>query len=199
MFRSAHSLKGLSAMLGLTDISTLTHKVENVFDAARKDELAIDGDVVELVFQAIDRLENSVEALKDPDQGSVECESIVERIGQLLRNAVQTRADLAGRCRARLGTETAAVPANSTLQPGAILQVAPPTPENCETPPNGKTLPGEATVAAAVDCFANLEDGECPAKYLPIYIDEAEMSLDQLTETLLATEADGGTRPWGVC
>ncbi len=38
MFRSAHSLKGLSAMLGLSDINHLTHKVENVFDAARKDE-----------------------------------------------------------------------------------------------------------------------------------------------------------------
>ena len=87
MFRSAHSLKGLSAMLGLTDISTLTHKVENVFDAARKDELAIDGDVVELIFQAIDRLENSVEVLKDPDHVGVECESVVERIGQLLRGA----------------------------------------------------------------------------------------------------------------
>ena len=34
MFRSAHGLKGLSAMLGLTDINQLTHKIENVFDAA---------------------------------------------------------------------------------------------------------------------------------------------------------------------
>src|SRR5574340_9038 len=56
MFRSAHSLKGLSAMLGLTDINVLTHKIENVFDAARKDELALDGDCVELMFQAVDRL-----------------------------------------------------------------------------------------------------------------------------------------------
>ena len=55
MFRSAHSLKGLSAMLGLADINDLTHKVENVFDAARKDELIISGDCVELMFQAVDR------------------------------------------------------------------------------------------------------------------------------------------------
>ena len=46
MFRSAHSLKGLSAMLGLADINDLTHKVENVFDAARKDELIIKGECV---------------------------------------------------------------------------------------------------------------------------------------------------------
>ncbi|MGC3969908.1 MAG: Hpt domain-containing protein [Pirellulales bacterium] len=35
MFRSAHSIKGLSGMLRLNDINVLTHKVENVFDAAR--------------------------------------------------------------------------------------------------------------------------------------------------------------------
>jgi len=47
MFRAAHSLKGLSAMLGLTDINHLTHKIENVFDAARHDELSITRDVTE--------------------------------------------------------------------------------------------------------------------------------------------------------
>ena len=47
MFRAAHSLKGLSAMLGLTDINDLTHKIENVFDAARKNELAVNGDVTD--------------------------------------------------------------------------------------------------------------------------------------------------------
>ena len=35
MFRAAHTLKGLSAMLGLADINHLVHKIENIFDAAR--------------------------------------------------------------------------------------------------------------------------------------------------------------------
>ena len=81
MFRAAHSLKGLSAMLGLTDINTLTHKVENVFDAARKEELPIDGNVVDLIFQAVDKLGGLVEALKEPDSSKVECEPIIESIG----------------------------------------------------------------------------------------------------------------------
>ena len=84
MFRSAHSLKGLSAMLGLTDINTLTHKVENVFDAARKNELRVNADVVELVFQAVDRLTGLVDVLKDPERGGVECQSVIDRIADLL-------------------------------------------------------------------------------------------------------------------
>ena len=34
MFRSAHSLKGLAAMLGLGNINQLTHRLESVFDAS---------------------------------------------------------------------------------------------------------------------------------------------------------------------
>ena len=87
MFRSAHSLKGLSAMLGLADINDLTHKVENVFDAARKDELIISGDCVELMFQAVDRLVAMVDALKDPDGDAVGCNEVIQGISSLLQNA----------------------------------------------------------------------------------------------------------------
>ncbi len=51
MFRDAHSLKGLSAMLQLSDINGLTHKIENVFDAARDRSLSVDRNVVDLMFQ----------------------------------------------------------------------------------------------------------------------------------------------------
>ena len=85
MFRSAHSLKGLSAMLGLNDINNLTHKVENLFDAARKDELIISGDCVELLFQAVDRLVSMVDGLKDSDAEAVDCESVQADIQRLLQ------------------------------------------------------------------------------------------------------------------
>jgi two-component system chemotaxis sensor kinase CheA len=87
MFRAAHSLKGLSAMLGLRDINNLTHKIENVFDAARKGELPIRGDVVEMMFRGVDRLVSLVDALRRPGAQPVECQSVVEGIGRLLQAA----------------------------------------------------------------------------------------------------------------
>jgi two-component system chemotaxis sensor kinase CheA len=80
MFRSAHSIKGLSAMLGLTDINQLTHKIENVFDAARKGSLNVDGHIVELMFQSLDRLQAMVGLLRDPDAPPVVCDELVESI-----------------------------------------------------------------------------------------------------------------------
>ncbi|MCS7304907.1 MAG: Hpt domain-containing protein [Thermoguttaceae bacterium] len=86
MFRAAHSLKGLSAMLGLQEINQLTHKVENVFDAARKQQLRISRDVVSLIFEAVDQLAALIEALKQPDAQPVEYEAVLEKIHQLLRD-----------------------------------------------------------------------------------------------------------------
>ena len=200
MFRSAHSLKGLSAMLGLSDINNLTHRVENVFDAARKNELPITGDVVELVFQAVDRLGGLVEALKNPGAPAVECDSIVAQIADLLRSAgverkQSSQAD-AERNLACLAAESPpaesappdspAAPAEShAAEPGATPPVAPQP-----AAPAASAAPDAPPPAAEVDFFADLRDEqEVSPKYLSIFIDETELSLDQLTETLLATEA----------
>lgn len=182
MFRSAHSLKGLSAMLGLTDINQLTHKVENVFDAARKDELPVDGEVVELMFEAVDRLVGLVEALKDPDAGPVECGPVVERIAQVLQAAGAER---------KQSTQADAEKALSTPSPDDPAPAAP--------SPQGPAPAAEVSQAslpapqAEPDLFQGIEDEpELPAKYVGVFIDEAELSLDTLTETLLACEGAGG-------
>ncbi|MCA9262026.1 MAG: Hpt domain-containing protein, partial [Planctomycetales bacterium] len=67
MFRAAHSLKGMSAMLRLDAINNLTHKMENVFDAARNRQVAVDSEVVDLVFHAIDCLSALIDRLSDPE------------------------------------------------------------------------------------------------------------------------------------
>ena len=72
MFRTAHSIKGLSGMMGLSDINTLTHKIENVFDAARNNQLTVNRDVVDLVFMGVDQLTALVELLKEPEAEPVD-------------------------------------------------------------------------------------------------------------------------------
>jgi two-component system, chemotaxis family, sensor kinase CheA len=185
MFRSAHSLKGLSAMLGLTDINDLTHKVENVFDAARKDELIISGDCVELMFQAVDRLVAMVDVLKEPDGESVGCVEVVQGISSLLQEAGVERkkssqadaenalADLTG-----VQSEVETSPSDEAVQPTAS--------ECCD---QAVEEPAETEF---VDPFAEIEnEDEIPTKYLGIFIDETELSIDSLTETLLALEGGG--------
>lgn len=64
MFRAAHSLKGLSAMLRLDDLNLLTHVMENVFEAARNEQLYISSDIVDLVFRGVDLVGAMIKSLK---------------------------------------------------------------------------------------------------------------------------------------
>ncbi len=180
MFRSAHSLKGLSGMLGLGDINNLTHKIENVFDAARKEELIVSGDVVEMMFQGIDRLVGLVGVLKDSDAEEVECESVIQGIAELLQSAGVER------------NQSSQADAERALADAVdeLAEQLPPVPEvTAEKEPAPAPTPA---VAHVVDHFDGLEDEtEVPSKYLSIFIDEAEIALDKLTETLLALEGGG--------
>lgn len=196
MFRSAHSLKGLSAMLGLTDINTLTHKIENVFDAARKDELRLDGNAVELMFQGVDRLVALVGALREPGAERVECQSVIDGIAAMLRGAGAERgpSNQADAERALAEATTASEPAPAAAEEDPPTERLPVETTIAEAP-----VPAAATNSAATaplsDPFEGIRDEtQIPAKYLSIFIDEATLTLDQFTETLLALEG-GGRRP----
>ena len=90
MFRAAHSLKGLSGMLRLTEINVLTHKVENVFDAARNSILPVNTACVNVIFPAIDCISAMIDALRSPNEQSVDSKEVVSRIEQLLSQSNAT-------------------------------------------------------------------------------------------------------------
>jgi len=54
IFRAAHTLKGGSATVEMMELSHFTHLVEDVFDAIRSDQIAVNEDVVDALLQAID-------------------------------------------------------------------------------------------------------------------------------------------------
>jgi two-component system chemotaxis sensor kinase CheA len=86
-FRAAHSLKGLSAMLGLSEINCLTHHIENVLDAARNQQLKVVPQVVQVVFHAVDRVGDMVARLSDPTAEPVDYSHSLEMIDQLLKDS----------------------------------------------------------------------------------------------------------------
>ncbi len=60
LFRAAHSIKGASATFGLTEVSALTHLVENVLDELRAGALAYDPGVAGVLLRALDALRELV-------------------------------------------------------------------------------------------------------------------------------------------
>ena len=67
MFRSAHTLKGMSATMGFNTIAELTHEMENIMDMIRKSQINLTEKIIEIQFECLDTLEMLVENIDNPD------------------------------------------------------------------------------------------------------------------------------------
>ena len=54
LFRAAHSLKGMAATMGFDDMAQLTHKMENLMEKVRKEEIEITTPIMNVLFSAAD-------------------------------------------------------------------------------------------------------------------------------------------------
>ncbi|MDP6685330.1 MAG: Hpt domain-containing protein, partial [Candidatus Omnitrophota bacterium] len=65
IFRSAHTLKSMSASMGYTPIAELSHKMEDVLDQLRTDMIIVSDKVVDILFKSFDSLESMVECTQE--------------------------------------------------------------------------------------------------------------------------------------
>lgn len=89
IFRSAHTLKGMSATMGFEDIASLTHEMENVLDMIRNEKLAMSEHIFEVLFQAADALEAMVEDIVEGGSGTSDVQSLVAVLQQIVSGEEQ--------------------------------------------------------------------------------------------------------------
>lgn len=80
IFRSAHTLKGMSATMGFEDMASLTHEAENVLDLIRNDKLKINSDIMDVIFQSVDLIEGMVMDIMEGGDGSADVSEPVAKL-----------------------------------------------------------------------------------------------------------------------
>lgn len=80
IFRVAHTLKGMAATMGFTEMSNLTHKMENILELFKSKELDINTEIITLLFQCLDMLSIMVE---DIEEGNIEGHDISDLVEKL--------------------------------------------------------------------------------------------------------------------
>lgn len=80
IFRSAHTLKGMSATMGYEDLANLTHKMENVLDAIRNQKTVLTPVIFDVIFQAVDDLEAMVMSIADGGDGKRNVKEVVAKL-----------------------------------------------------------------------------------------------------------------------
>ncbi|WP_053375738.1 chemotaxis protein CheA [Paenibacillus sp. FJAT-27812] len=86
IFRSAHTLKGMSATMGFEDLAALTHEMENVLDLVRNSKLKMDSFIFDTLFKGLDALEAMVQDIVGGGTGKADVTSIVVSLQIILKS-----------------------------------------------------------------------------------------------------------------
>jgi len=83
IFRVAHTIKGSGSFLNFDKLTHLTHHMEAVLDKARKGELKITPEIMDVILESIDAMKAILEYIRDNGNDSspeVEIEEIVKKL-----------------------------------------------------------------------------------------------------------------------
>lgn len=83
IFRSAHTIKGMSATMGFTSIAELTHEMENILDLLRKEQLKANSAIVDTLFKCLDQLEQLVESVAEQTETAIDIKPLVATLNKL--------------------------------------------------------------------------------------------------------------------
>ncbi len=80
MFRAAHSLKGCSATLGVNDVASFTHVLENLLDHMREGHVAASSELIELLLAASDTLAELLDTARKGRPAPAAAAELAERL-----------------------------------------------------------------------------------------------------------------------
>ncbi|MBP2654932.1 MAG: CheA signal transduction histidine kinase [Firmicutes bacterium] len=83
IFRSAHTIKGMSATMGFTLVAELTHEMENILDLLRKEQLKANESILNTLFKCVDTLEQMVEAIAGGSEAGLDIKPLVGALVKL--------------------------------------------------------------------------------------------------------------------
>ena len=79
LLRSAHTLKGSSAMMGLKDIATLTHAMEDVFDGLRKGE-KVTTELINVLLECADALTYRLDKWQSGIEDEIDVNPLLQKL-----------------------------------------------------------------------------------------------------------------------
>jgi two-component system chemotaxis sensor kinase CheA len=82
MFRSAHTLRGMAAMMGYEDMAQLAHDMEDLLDRVRKGTVAIAPILIDLLFECAAVLNTLLEDIAAERESQVDLTTVLSKLGQ---------------------------------------------------------------------------------------------------------------------
>ena len=90
VFRAVHSIKGTADYVGLAQIKTLGHRLENVLDLTRNSRLDVTQDISDLVFEASDALKAMVSSLQQDAETNADMRDLVAKLDKVANSTMSS-------------------------------------------------------------------------------------------------------------
>lgn len=87
IFRAAHTIKGTSSFLGFEQITSLTHKMEDVLNKLRKGELQVTQGMMDVLLESLDLLKQLIEIVRSGESRTMDLTDIIARLEAELEGA----------------------------------------------------------------------------------------------------------------
>ena len=105
IFRSAHTLKGMAATMGYEYIANLTHQMKNVLDGVRNGKYKFTPELLDIIFIAMDHLEEMVESIASGGDGQLDVSEATEKLKMIEEGTTAGQVPEKGVKEAENGTE----------------------------------------------------------------------------------------------
>ncbi len=134
VFRSFHTIKGVAGFLNLRQIGAVAHAAETLLDAARKGQLELAGNTLDVVLDALDLTKALIQALETAlnNGAAIPAEPRVKSMLERLRAAAEGKKPPAPAAASNPAAEVAPAPAPNPNKPAPII---PPAASNRGTEP----------------------------------------------------------------
>ncbi|MFC7392570.1 chemotaxis protein CheW [Scopulibacillus cellulosilyticus] len=91
IFRSAHTLKGMAASMEFEGMADLTHKMENVLDDLRNEQLTVTEQLMDTLFEAVDHLEKMISQISSGEACDRDTSNTVKKLEDIKNSQAEER------------------------------------------------------------------------------------------------------------
>ena len=87
IFRGMHTLKGGAGFLNLTPVVEIAHRIEDIFNKLRNDEMTLTPEIMDVILEGIDKLKEALQMLKESQElpDMEEIEELLSRLDAVLK------------------------------------------------------------------------------------------------------------------
>lgn len=80
IFRMLHSIKGSSLSMGFQNLSEFMHDVEDLLDKVRKEQIVINEDILDLLYECSNKAKEIIEVISQGEKDDIDTSELRERI-----------------------------------------------------------------------------------------------------------------------